>query len=191
MSWIIIVLGYLIGSIPTAYLFGRYSTGRDIRRMGDANMGAANAYRVLGPRIGIAVYLLDAIKGALTVLIAQWFHLSQVYVFAAGIAVVAGHNFPIFLRFRGGRGESTTIGILYVVNPISTLIMTVPTVLTLIISRNVIITSAFLFIILPVVSWILHIPGAIIAYGLVLPIMVAITHFFRTRKPRRSGLEAQ
>jgi glycerol-3-phosphate acyltransferase PlsY len=190
MSWFIVLLGYLIGAIPTAYILGRFSTGLDIRQMGDANMGAANAYRVLGAKIGVIVYFLDAIKGSLVILVAQWSHLPQMYVFLTGMAAVAGHNWPIFLRFRGGRGESTTIGILYVVNPIPALIMTIPTVLTLVLWRNVIVTSAFLFIILPVVSWILHVNGAIITYGIALPIMVAITHYLRTRKLKRSDIRA-
>jgi glycerol-3-phosphate acyltransferase PlsY len=189
MSLIIVLLGYLIGVIPTAYIFGRFSIGQDIRQMGDANMGAANAYRVLGARIGIVVYFIDAVKGALPVIIARWFDLSQSYVFITGVATVVGHNWPVFLGFRGGRGESTTIGILYVVNTIPALVMTIPTVLTLIISKNVIVTSAFLFIILPVVSWMLGVPAAVIAYGLVLPIIVAITHFLRTRKPARRNSE--
>jgi acyl phosphate:glycerol-3-phosphate acyltransferase len=189
MSLIIVLLGYLIGAIPTAYIFGRFSIGQDIRQVGDANMGAANAYRVLGARIGIAVYFIDAVKGALPVIIARWFDLSQSYVFITGVATVVGHNWPVFLGFRGGRGESTTIGILYVVNTIPALVMTIPTVLTLIITKNVIVTSAFLFIILPVVSWMLGVPSAIIAYGLVLPIMVAITHYLRIRKPARTKSE--
>ena len=112
ISLIIVLLGYLIGSIPTAYIFGCFSAGQDIRQMGDANMGAANAYRVLGARIGIAVYVIDVVKGALPLIIARWFDISQSYVFITGIATLAGHNWPIFLGFRGGRGESTTIGTL-------------------------------------------------------------------------------
>jgi acyl phosphate:glycerol-3-phosphate acyltransferase len=189
MSLVIVLLGYLIGAIPTAYVFGRVSVGQDIRQMGDANMGAANAYRVLGAGTGVAVYVIDAVKGALPVLIARWFDLSQTYIFITGIATVAGHNWPVFLGFRGGRGESTTIGILYIVNTVPALVMTLPTILTLIITKNVIVTSAFLFIILPVVSWMLGVPAAVIAYGLVLPIMVAITHYFRVRKPVRKSSE--
>jgi len=70
MSWFIIILSYLLGSVPTSYLLGRFTAGRDIRRMGDENAGAANAYRELGPRTGIIVGVIDAAKGSLVILIA-------------------------------------------------------------------------------------------------------------------------
>ena len=148
MFWLIVPLGYLLGSIPTAYIFGRFIIGQDIRHLGDANVGAANAYRTLGAKYGIAVYLLDLTKGVLAVLIAQWANLPQIWVFITGGAAVIGHNWPVFLGFRGGRGESTTIGTLYIINPIPALIMTIPTIFTLVVFKNVILTSAFLFVLL-------------------------------------------
>ena len=182
MPLLIVLLGYLIGSIPTAYIAGKLKTGQDIRRLGDCNMGAGNAYRKLGHATGIAVYFADVAKGALAVLIARWFNVSQPYIFITGAATVAGHNWPVFLGFRGGRGVSTTIGVLYILNPITMLIITLPTVLTLILFKNVILTSAFLFVLLPLLSWAFHVPGIIISYGIVLPCVIGFTHFLRIRK---------
>ena len=71
MPWLIVVLGYFLGSIPTAYIAGHWLKGKDIRHMGDANMGAANAFRQLGAKAGVAVGIIDASKGAVAVLIAQ------------------------------------------------------------------------------------------------------------------------
>jgi acyl phosphate:glycerol-3-phosphate acyltransferase len=183
MNFAVVILGYLLGSFPTAYVAGRIKTGRDIRCMGDSNMGAANAFRILGHKIGIVVYVIDVGKGALAVLIAEWFHLPQVFVFAAGIAVVLGHNWPVFLGFRGGRGESTTIGVLYVITPVQALIMTLPTILVLRLTRNVIAASAFLFVLMPILCWQMHsVAGTVIVYEIALSCLVGFTHFLRTRK---------
>ena len=182
MPWLIVVLGYLLGSIPTALIAGRIFKKVDIRQVGDGNMGAANAFRQLGAKIGVAVGIIDAGKGALAILIAQLANLSQVTVLLAGAAAVIGHNWPIFLRFRGGRGESTTIGVLLTTITQPMLILAAPTILALIIFRNVIIASAVLFVPLPLVCWGLGVPGMLIAYGIALPCLVGFTHFLRTRQ---------
>jgi glycerol-3-phosphate acyltransferase PlsY len=182
MPWLIVVLGYLLGSIPTAHIMGRIFKKVDIRQVGDGNMGAANAFRQLGAKIGVAVGIIDAGKGALAILIAQAANLSQVAVLLAGAAAVIGHNWPIFLRFRGGRGESTTIGVLLTTITQPMLILAAPTILALIIFRNVIIASAVLFVPLPLVCWWLGVPGMLIAYGIALPCLVGFTHFLRTRQ---------
>jgi glycerol-3-phosphate acyltransferase PlsY len=181
MPWFIIIIGYLLGSIPTAYLAGRIAAGRDIRRMGDENVGAANAYRELSPRAGVLVGVIDAAKGTLVIVIAQAVNMSQLVVLFAGVAAVVGHNWPVFLGFRGGRGVSTTIGILFVLVTLPMLIMTLPTLLILIWKRNVTPSMAFLFIILPLVDWWLQVPPALMAYGVALPALVGITTFFRNR----------
>ena len=181
MPWFIVILSYLFGSIPTSYIVGRFTAGRDIRRIGDENAGAANAYRELGTRAGIFVGVLDAAKGSAVILIAQAANMSQAIVLIAGVAAVVGHNWPVFLGFRGGRGVSTTIGILYVLVTIPMLILTLPTLLILIIRRNVTPSMAFLFIALPLVDLFLKVPPLLIVYGIALPALVGITTFFRTR----------
>lgn len=180
--WLIIVIGYLLGAIPTAYIAGRMLAGKDIRRMGDENAGAANAYRELGPKAGVIVGIIDAAKGAIVVLIAQAANMSQVVVLSAGAAAVVGHNWPVFLGFRGGRGVSTTLGILYVLITLPMLILSLPTLLILIVKRNVTPSMAFLFIVLPFLGWWLKVPPTIIAYGVALPALVGITTFFRNRQ---------
>jgi len=182
MPWLIIILGYLLGSIPTAYIAGHVLKGVDIRRVGDANMGAANAFRQLGPKIGVAVGLVDAGKGALAILIAQAANTPHVVILFTGAAAVIGHNWPVFLGFRGGRGESTSIGVLLTVLTQSMLIVAGPAALALIIKKNVILASAILFIPLPLVCWYLGISGPLVAYGMALPCLVGFTHFLRTRQ---------
>jgi glycerol-3-phosphate acyltransferase PlsY len=187
MAWLIVLLSYFIGAVPTAYIAGCLTTSGDIRKMGDANMGAANAYRELGPKIGLTVFFIDVAKGALVIFIAQRAHLSQSSVLFCGIAAVAGHNWPVFLGFRGGRGESTAIGVLLMLVTGPMLIMAVPALITLIVRKNVILASAVLFVPLSLLGWWLHISGILIAYSIGLPCLVGFTHFLRTRKQAIPG----
>ena len=175
-------MGYLLGSIPTAYIAGRLLKGKDIRQMGDGNAGAQNAFRQLGARIGIVVFIIDAGKGALAILIAQAANIPQVVVLFTGATVVIGHNWPVFLGFRGGRGESTTIGVLLTLVTQPMLILAGPTLATLIIKRNVILASVVLFVPLSLVCWWLEVPGTLIGYSIALPCLVGFTHFLRIRQ---------
>jgi len=182
MPWLIALLGYFLGSIPTTYIAGRVLKGIDIRQVGDANMGAANAFRQLGAKVGIAVGLVDMGKGTLVIVIAQAANIPQLAVLLAGAAAVAGHNWPVFIGFRGGRGESTTIGVLLTLITQPMLIVGGVATVVLFITRNVILASAFLFIPLPLVCWWLGVPGILVGYGIALPCLVGFTHFLRTRQ---------
>ena len=182
MPWLIVLLGYLLGSIPTAYIAGRLIKGEDIRQLGDGNMGANNAFRQLGRKAGVVIGILDAGKGMLAILIAQAVSLPQVAILWTGAAAVIGHNWPIFIGFRGGRGESTTIGILLTVVTQPMLIVAGPAILALFIKRNVTLTSAILFVPLPLVCWWLGFSGVHIGYSIALPCLVSFTHFLRTRR---------
>jgi glycerol-3-phosphate acyltransferase PlsY len=188
MTWLIVLLGYILGSIPTAYIVGRLLKAGDIREMGDGNMGARNAYHELGHKTGIAIFFLDVTKGALPILIAQAVALSQVSILITGVATVIGHNWPIFIGFRGGRGEATTIGVLLSLITQPMLILAGPVVATLLIKKNVMLASCVLFIPLPLVCWWLGVPGILVSYSIALPCLVGITHYLRTRHlPKASG----
>lgn len=114
-----LTFSYLIGSIPTGFLFGKMIKGIDIRQFGSGNMGATNVARVLGKKLGITVLALDILKGTLAVLVSQHLFYStqsfiSEYLFLCGnaIAVVSGHNWTIFLKFKGGKGIATSLGAL-------------------------------------------------------------------------------
>jgi len=181
MPWLIVLAAYFLGSVPTAYIAGRTLKGVDIRQIGDGNMGAANAYRQLGPRVGFMVGIVDAAKGALAVFIALAADAPQVVVLLAGAAAVFGHNWPLFLGFRGGRGESTTIGVLLAVLTIPMLIVAAPAILAHFIFRDTTKAAAFIFVPLPLVCWLTGLSGVLIAYSVALPCLVGFTHFLRTR----------
>ena len=150
--------------------------------MGDGNVGARNAFFQLGAKAGISIFFVDASKGVLAVLIAQAASLPQVAVLLTGVATVIGHNWPVFIGFRGGRGEATTIGVLLTLITQPMLILAGPALATLAIKKNVTLASTILFIPLPLVCWLLGVPGLFIAYSITLPYLVGFTHFLRTRR---------
>ena len=108
-----IVIGYLIGAIPSAYLFARFTTGKDIRQLGSGNVGALNTSRQLGSKAGIIVFLADMCKGIAVVVAAKWgLAVSEPILLLAMLAAVIGHNWSVFLKFGGGRGMATSLGAL-------------------------------------------------------------------------------
>jgi len=108
---------YLLGSVPAAYLAGRWSRGIDIRQYGDGNVGATNLMRLTSKRLAIPVVIFDLGKGALMVWAAQLLGLDITQQVAVGLAAIIGHNWPVFLRFNGGRGIFTSLGVISILVP--------------------------------------------------------------------------
>jgi glycerol-3-phosphate acyltransferase PlsY len=149
-----IVIGYLLGSVPFAYIVSRLRKGIDIRQSGGGNVGALNTYREVGPVYGILVLALDIAKGAGAVLIARLFDLSPAWTCAAGFAAVIGHNWPVFLRFQGGKGAATVIGVMLALTPIETLIGGALVIVLIAIIRNPRLALVALGL-TPLLAWIL------------------------------------
>ena len=181
-SLLTVIFGYFLGAIPSGYIAGHLVKGVDIRELGDRNMGAANTFREIGPWAGIAVGAVDVSKGALAVLVAHWASLSDSLVLLTGLAAVAGHNWPVNLQFRGGRGASTTVGVLLTLMPRQMFILLAAGGMCLFATRNVILTCAVIFAPLSLVAWWFDTPPYLIAYGIALPCLVGFTHFIRTRR---------
>lgn len=114
----LLVLAYLVGSIPSGFLVIKAVTGKDIRQYGSGNIGMANAYRVGGAIPALLVLLGDAFKGALPVVIARSiFNLPDLAILLVGLAAIVGHDFPIFLRGHGGKGIATSLGVITALAP--------------------------------------------------------------------------
>lgn len=118
----VLCTAYLLGSIPTAYLVARQVAGVDIRTVGDGNPGARNVWLHLGWRWGVLVAVLDMLKGYAAVRWAQAMGFAEPYAFLAGVAAVLGHDTSPFLRFRGGQGMATTLGVMLALLPWETLL---------------------------------------------------------------------
>ena len=116
----VVILAYLIGSIPFGYLIVRMGGGGDVRETGSGGTGATNVSRRAGKAAGILTLVLDALKGAIAVLIAMW--MSEGWLVAgAAIAAIVGHVFPVWLGFRGGKGVATAVGVFCVLAPFALL----------------------------------------------------------------------
>jgi len=175
-----LVLAYLLGAIPFAYVFGRIK-GIDIRKVGDYNVGAFNAFRHLGLGCGLATLAADIGKGALAILAAKALGVGEVVVFGAGVAAVIGHNWPVFLRFKGGRGLAVVVGVLLALLPREMLIAAVFGITVLVITRSSVWLGVALFVPLVSLCWLFSEPLSLLIYSVVLPCLAGITHWLTTR----------
>lgn len=116
-----IILTYLIGSFSSAYIIGKFAKGIDIRNHGSGNSGATNALRVMGKQMGLLTFLFDFGKGIISLLIGRAL-LGDLGGLLAGISVVVGHNWPIFIGWKGGKGVAASLGVLLIIHWPSTLI---------------------------------------------------------------------
>lgn len=129
-----ILIGYLIGSLPIGFLLGRLK-GIDVRTIGSGRTGGTNVYRALGARLGLLTGVLDFAKGAVPVLLMRSLFGDEVAAALAGAAAVAGHNWSLFLGFKGGAGGSTAAGALLALNPLAGAIVVPIFVLILFVGR--------------------------------------------------------
>jgi acyl phosphate:glycerol-3-phosphate acyltransferase len=117
---LLLICSYLLGSIPTGLLLAR-AFGVNIRATGSGNIGATNVYRTMGRKVGILTLVGDCLKGLIPVLVAKWLGLPEVWVAALGLAAFLGHVYTVFLRFKGGKGVATALGVFIGLAPLSLL----------------------------------------------------------------------
>ena len=145
-----ILIGYAVGSLPIGYLVAqRRAGGIDLRRVGSGNVGATNVYRTAGLAAAIAVMIADMGKGAVAVLIAG----GGSNAVAAGVAAVIGHIYPVWLRFKGGKGVATASGVFAMLTPIPTLAAAAAFALVVARTRFVSLGSIVATIVLPLAEW--------------------------------------
>lgn len=183
MPVVLILSSYLLGSIPSAYIAGRVFKGIDIRNFGDGNVGAINAGRVLGRTTGIIVMIADVSKGAIAVLIAQAFA-SQPVVLLAGFVVVVGHNWPIYIRFKGGVGQSTTIGVFVALLPQAMGILLAASAISFFVTRNRILAGVTQFAPLWLVALLMGSPRVLVIYSIALPCLLGLRYLHTARHRR-------
>ena len=182
MTWVGLgLLCYVIGSFPTAYLFTRYILGRDIREIGDFNSGAANVYRNVGSKAGVAVGAIDIIKGSLVIVLTKSLVDNSGMEMMAGAAALVGHNFPAHLKFKGGRGAATAVGVLIASLPIIGLPIGMAGLVLLYFTRKAIYPLAMFLIAIPVLAYPAGYSPAWAVYAVVIPISVGLSHLFTTR----------
>nr|WP_233417642.1 glycerol-3-phosphate acyltransferase [Dehalococcoides mccartyi] len=154
-----LLIGYFLGSIPSAYLVTRRLTGRDIRQMGGGNMGGLNTFREVGVGAGAAVVLMDLAKGALAVSVAYYLLIQNAqWVILTGFAAVIGHNWPIWLDFKGGKGLGPAFGAMLFLLPVyglpqHLLILALLVFIPLAITRNIALATGIALFSLPFLVW--------------------------------------
>ena len=182
MTWVGLgLLCYVIGSLPTAYLFTRYILGRDIREIGDFNSGAANVFRNVGSRSGIAVGAIDIAKGSLVIVLSKILVDDPGMVMMAGAAALAGHNFPAHLKFKGGRGAATAVGVLIATFPVIGLPIGVAGLILLYFTRKAIYPLTMFLVAIPVLAYPVGYSSTLAVYAVAIPLSVGLSHFFTTR----------
>jgi glycerol-3-phosphate acyltransferase PlsY len=148
---IIAALSYLVGCFSSAYFIGKVFKRIDIRSHGSGNVGSTNAVRVMGKKLGVLTFLLDFSKGILAVLIGYWL-LGYNGGLVAGVFVVLGHDWPVFIGFRGGKGVATTLSALVILNFPTALISIIIGVIVAIISKYVSLGSIVFLSLIPIIS---------------------------------------
>jgi len=190
---IAIVIGYFLGSIPSAYLAGRLRKGIDIREVGSKNMGAMNVFYQVGRMEAVLVTLVDLGKGIGAILLMRWLldiPLTSTFDFLAGLtaaAAIMGHILPVFLKFRGGKGAATAIGVLIFLMPWAVPFLFAVFFVALLITRNPTFSYSLLLIVFPFVAGFIYVdrydaPLALVFYSIGLGIFLGIQYIPRLKE---------
>ena len=176
MVVVLMIVAYILGSIPNALWIGKVFKGIDVREHGSKNTGSTNAARVLGAKLGILTLILDISKGAIPTLIATMLLDSSISIILVGICAILGHSFSIFMKFKGGKAVATTVGVFIVLVPGAILLAAVIFFLVFGITRYVSLSSMIGAISLPI--WIIlfykNIPLTI--FGIIIAILIIVRH---------------
>jgi glycerol-3-phosphate acyltransferase PlsY len=185
---VVIIIAYLFGSIPFGYLIVRAKEGSDIRQTGSGGTGATNVSRRAGKAAGILTLLLDALKGATAVLFAIWIFQplregASWWIALAAIAVLLGHIFPVWLRFRGGKGVATAVGVFLVLAPAAVAVALLIFVGIVFLTRYVSLGSIVAALTIPLLIWLQHVlvrpfeaPIALLAAALFSALLIVFAH---------------
>ena len=182
---------YVLGSVPTAYIVVRAVNGEDIRDVGSHNVGALNAYRRVGAWAGLTVLLVDAAKGVLAVTVPRLLGIDDWALFITTPLVVAGHNWPVFLNFRGGKGAAAIFGISLVIVPWLTVIIAGLSILVMLLLRNVVLGAALGFILLNILPWVTGQGAEQVGLCLLLTLLVTGTYVLNIRDQILSNIKAR
>ena len=171
----LIGFAYLLGSIPTGYVLGKFS-GVDVRQIGSGNVGATNVARAVGKWQGVLTLLADAVKGMVPVAIGLRMNLQPEAIATIASAAFLGHLYPVFLKFRGGKGVATGLGALLIIAPLATLLLVGVFAAVVFPTRLVSLSSIIAAAMAPFALWIFFQPPAIVWMGAFLAAMIVWRH---------------
>ncbi len=180
--WLLVFLGYVLGSIPFGYLLVRARSGGDVRAMGSGNIGATNVARTAGFSIGVATLILDAAKGFFAVWLAGHFSDGNIrFMMYAGLAAILGHVFPVWLKFSGGKGVATALGVFLMISWAGVAAAVAVFAIVVLFWRYVSLASVSAAAALPLLVYLLYAPGhappsAVTAGTLLAAALVIVKH---------------
>jgi glycerol-3-phosphate acyltransferase PlsY len=183
---LLVLAGYVLGSISFAVLLVRRRTGKDIREEGSGNAGATNVLRAHGKGLAIAVAVADVAKGAAAVLLARLFTADPRVAAAAGLAAIVGHVFPLFYGFRGGKGVATAVGVFLALAPLAALVCVGVFVLIVAVTRYVSLGSVVAMCLLPPVAGLLFpAPRPVVVAAAGAALLIVAKHFDNLKRLAR------
>ena len=174
-AFIAIVCGYIIGSVPFAFLLARRE-GVDLRASGSGNVGASNVMRTTGLSMGVLAMMLDGLKGVVSVLLAERIATASLAPVAAGLASMLGHVYPPWLRFRGGKGVATAAGAFAVLAPAAATAASLVFIISVVATRIISVGSVNAAVTLVIVTMLARSSGAVIAGAVVAAAIILFRH---------------
>ncbi len=184
---ILLLIAYLVGAIPSAYVFTRLFLNQDIRHVGTGNVGTMNALRSVGFRVGLPTMVVDIAKGAFIVHLAGLMGSSGMLVIIALLVAIIGHNYSIYINFKGGKGFATLIGGLLLISPITIIILMGISTLFIILTHEPRLSQGLAIMFLPVVFWYFSFELHYILGGLSISTIIVMKHKEITSFLRRSS----
>ena len=181
MEILLIVFGYLMGSVPVGFILGSRS-GIDVRAVGSGNVGATNVARVVGKRQGILTLIADTAKGFLPVILAMQLGASLAATVLVGAAAFLGHLHPIFLKFKGGKGVATALGVFLAVAPMATLVLVALFAVTVLASRIVSLSSILTAVAAPIIFWLFSYPLLVVGMAAFIALAITCRHRSNIRR---------
>ena len=184
---IAMVCAYIIGSFPSAYIVARFRKGVDIREIGSRNMGAMNVFYKVGFAEGLLVLAADIGKGAAAVALARWLGVPMIAQLFAGVVVILGHGFSVFLKFRGGKGGASLIGILAFLIPWGIPFYMAVFGLGLLLTRYPTLSYGVAFICFPIVAWLKYHSPELVWYSAGMLVLLLLRYTPRLKEMYTKG----
>lgn len=194
---IVCIVAYLLGSIPTGLILGKKVWNVDLRRYGSGNIGATNAWRTIGKKAGLSIFLLDFLKGAIAVLIGALFNGYEagttgyeVVTVLCGIFAIVGHSASLFLGFKGGKSVATGLGVLSMLMPQVTLAVFAVWFIIVFITGYVSLGSCVAAALVPILALFIDAPAAYFIFGLLAAVFIIVRHRENIKR-LRAGTESK
>ena len=172
----LVLTAYLIGSIPTGLIFGKLIWKKDLRRFGSRNIGATNAWRILGKKAGLLIFFLDFIKGEFGALIGASVIGTPAAMVLGGFFAIIGHAFPVFIGFKGGKGVATGLGVLSALMPKITAIVFIVWLALFLLTRYVSVASIVAALLAPILAACFKEPAEFFSFALAAAVIIVWRH---------------